>query len=157
MKKNVLFIASTGGHLNELMQLKKIFKDYNYHIITEKTDSTKVLKDEYKEKIDYLVYGTKDHLFVYLFKLLFNCLKSLFYYIKYKPKVIVTTGTHTAVPICFIGKLFGTKIIFIETFANICTRTMSGKMIYPIADVFIVQWKSMLKLYPKAIYGGWIF
>ena len=36
-------------------------------------------------------------------------------------------------------------------------KTMAGKMIYPIADLFIVQWESMLKVYPDAVYGGWIF
>ena len=45
----------------------------------------------------------------------------------------------------------------IETFANSETKTLSGKLIYPIADTFIVQWESMLELYPKAIYGGWIY
>ena len=58
---------------------------------------------------------------------------------------------------CYIGILFGSKIIWIETFANIQTKTKSGKMVYPIADLFIVQWETMLKLYPKAVYGGWIY
>ena len=48
-------------------------------------------------------------------------------------------------------------MIYIETFANIKTKSMSGKLVYPIADMFVVQWESMLKLYPKAVYGGWIF
>ena len=47
--------------------------------------------------------------------------------------------------------------IYIESFANIETKTLTGKLIYPIADVFVVQWHSMLKLYPKAKYEGWIF
>ena len=38
-KKKVLFIASTGGHLNELMQLSPIFDKYDYQLITEKTKS----------------------------------------------------------------------------------------------------------------------
>ena len=50
-----------------------------------------------------------------------------------------------------------TKIIFIETFANKNTKTLSGKMVYPIADLFIVQWEEMKKLYPKAVYGGAIY
>lgn len=156
-KKKVLFISSTGGHLDELMQLKQMFSKYNYHIITEKTKSNLSLKDTYPKKVNYLVYGTKDHILTYPFKLLYNCLKSLFLYVKIRPKYIITTGTHTAVPICYIGKLFGSKIIFIETFANSKTKTLSGKMIYPIANLFIVQWESMLKLYPKAVYGGWIY
>ena len=115
------------------------------------------MKDDYGKKIDYLVFGTKDHMLTYPFKFIYNCFKSLVLYIKIRPKYIITTGTHTAVPICYIGKLFRSKIIFIETFANINTKTLSGKLIYPIANLFIVQWESMLKLYPKAVYGGWIF
>jgi len=104
-----------------------------------------------------LVYGTKDHKFTYIFKFLYNCIKSLILYINIRPKVIITTGTHTAVPMCYIGRLFGSKVIFIETFANSSTKTLSGKLVYPIATTFVVQWEEMLKLYPKAIYGGWIY
>ena len=147
--KKVLFISSTGGHLSEMMQLKPMFKKYNYHIITEYTDSTKNLSKTYEGKVDYLVYGTKDHLFSYIFKFSFNVLKSFYLYFKIRPKYIVSTGTHTAVPICYIGKLFGSKIIFIETFANSKTKTLSGKLVYPIADLFIVQWESMLNFILK--------
>lgn len=156
-KKKVLFIASTGGHLNELMQLNKMFEKYDYYIITEKTKSNISLTKKYPKKISFLVYGTKDKKLAYLPKFIYNCLKSLFLYLKVRPKYIVTTGTHTAVPICYIGSFFGSKIIYIETFANSTTKTMAGTMIYPIADLFIVQWESMLKLYPKAVYGGWIY
>ena len=157
MKSNkVLFIASTGGHLNELLQLKSLFKKYDSYLITEKTKSTVDLAKTYK-KVNYLVYGTREHKFTYLFKFAYNCFKSLILYIKIRPRVIVTTGTHTAVPMCYIGKIFRSKIIFIETFANSKSKTSSGRLVYPIADTFIVQWESMLDLYPKAIYGGWIY
>jgi len=155
--KKVLFISSTGGHLNELLQLSPLFNNYNYHIITEKDKSTQSLKQKYNKKISYLEYGSRKKIITYPFIFLFNCFKSLYYYIKIRPKYIVTTGTHTAVPICYLGKLFGSKIIFIETFANIDTKTLSGKLVYPIANLFIVQWEEMTKLYPKAIYGGSIF
>lgn len=154
--KKVIFISSTGGHLSELLQLKPLFEKYDSYLITEKTKSTVGLKKKYKH-VNYLVYGTREHKFTYLFKFAFNILKSFILYIKIRPKVIVTTGTHTAVPMCYIGKLFKSKIIFIETFANSKTKTESGKYVYKIADTFIVQWESMLELYPNAVYGGWIY
>ena len=156
-KKKVLFIASTGGHLSELLQLKPLFFQYDFHVITEKTKSTENLKEEFGERLSFLVYGTKSHLFSYLFKFLYNSIKSFFLFLKVKPAAVVTTGTHTAVPMCYLAKLFGRKVIFIETFANRKTPTQSGKMVYPIADTFIVQWEEMLEHYPKAIYGGWIY
>ena len=139
MKRQVLFISSTGGHLDELMQLKPLFAKYDYHIITEKTKSNLKLKEKYKDKIGFLVYGTKLHKFSYVFKLLYNCFKSLYFYIKFHPDYIITTGTHTAGPMCCIGKILGSKIIYIETFANINTKTSTGKLIYKFADHFIVQ------------------
>ena len=157
MKKKVLFISSTGGHLSELMQLAPLFEKYAYHIITEKDKVNENLKEKYGEKIYFLPYGTRAKLFSYIFKYCYLCLKTIYLYFKIHPKVIVTTGTHTAGPMCIIGKLFRSKIIYIETFANTNKKTATGKLIYPIADLFIVQWEEMLKLYPKAVYGGSIY
>lgn len=155
--KKVLFISSTGGHLSELMQLKSMFDKYDYHIITEKTKSNMYLKEKHPKRVNYLVYGTKSNMLVYPFKLLYNCFKSLFLYIKIRPNVIISTGAHTAGPMCCIGKIFGSKIVYIETFANSKTKSVTGKLVYKFADLFIVQWEDMLKLYPKAKFGGWIY
>lgn len=155
--KKVMFIASTGGHLSELLQLSPLFEEYDYQLVTEKTKSTIGLVEKYPGKVDFLVYGTKSHLFSYLFKFSFNIIKSFLLMLKHQPDVIVTTGTHTAVPMCYLAKVFGKRVIFIETFANSKTKTKAGQLVYPIADVFIVQWESMLELYPKAVYGGWIY
>ena len=155
--KKVLFISSTGGHLSELLQLSSLFEKYDYHIITEKDEANKALKEKYGEKIDFLPYGTRSKLFSYIFKYFYLCIKTIYYYLKIKPKVIITTGTHTAGPMCILGKIFRSKIIYIETFANRNKKTATGRLIYKIADLFIVQWEEMLKLYPKAIYGGSIY
>lgn len=155
--KKVLFIASAGGHLNELLQLESMFQNYDSYLITEKIKSNISLKKKYGKRLSFLVFGSKEHIFTYPFKFLYNCFKSLYLFIKIRPKVVVTTGTHTAVPMCYLAKLFGRKVIFIETFANQKSKTLSGKLVYPIADLFIVQWESMLELYPKAVFGGWIY
>lgn len=156
-KKKILFISSTGGHLSEMLQLKKMFEDYEYHIVTEKDKSNITLKDKYPDHVTYLVYGTKKNILVYPFKLLFNTFKSLRIFLREKPCAIITTGTHTAVPMCFIAKLFRKKVIYIETLANSNTKTVAGRIVYPIADLFVVQWEEMIKLYPKAKYWGMIY
>ena len=155
---NVMFISSTGGHFDELMQLNPLFNKCNYHIVTEKTPTNKNLKKEkYGNKINYLVYGTKKTPIKYVFILMINCFISLFIYIKTRPQIVITTGTHTAGPMCCIAKILGSKVIYIETFANRTTKTSTGKLLYNIADVFIVQWDEMLKVYPKAKCFGWIY
>lgn len=158
--KKVLFISSTGGHLEELTQLKDMFKKYDYYIVTEKTKSNLKLMKKYPKRVYFLIYGSYTTLFkkiTYPFKLLINSFLSLFIFIRVRPKYIVSTGAHTAGPMCCIGKIFGSKIIFIETFANSKTKSRTGRLVYKFADLFIVQWEEMLELYPNAVYGGWIF
>ncbi len=155
--KKVMFISSTGGHLSELLQLKPLFGEVDACIVSEKTKTNYNLQQQVNVPVYFLVYGTKQHLLSYLFKFSFNILKSFYLFLKVRPDVVISTGTHTAVPMCKIAHLFKKKVIWIETFANSQTPTKAGKMIYPIADTFIVQWESMLEHYPNAIVGGWIF
>ncbi len=84
-------------------------------------------------------------------------LKSFFWLIKEKPDIIVSTGALVTCPISLLGKLMRKKIIYIESFARVDNASLTGKLFYKIADVFIVQWEELLKIYPKAIYGGGIF
>ena len=156
MKKRVMFISSTGGHFKELMRLEPLFKKYKVTLVTESSKSKKDLKKTYRKyNISFLLRKSKYRI-IDIIKLGLNCWISLFYFIKYRPKYIVTTGAHTSGPMCCIGKIFRSKIIFIETMANINTPTKTGKIIYKFADLFIVQWEEMLKVYPNAVYGGWI-
>ena len=155
MKKKVLFISSTGWHLNELLQLKSLFSNYDYLLVTEKDKSTISLKGKYNVK--YLVYGTRKNLFSYFFKFIFNFIKSFIIFIKFKPDVVVTTGAHTCVPMLFIAKLFKKKSIYIETMANRKTKTMTGKIVEKWVTYFVVQWEDMKNLYEDSVYGGLIY
>ena len=129
-----------------------IFKNYDYSIITEKDKTTKSFKIKYKDKIFFVPYSTRSKILTYIFIYQYIILKSIVLFLKIKPDVIISTGTHTAVPMCYLGKMFRKKVIYIETYANITKRTLAGKIIYPISDLFIVHWKELKKLYPKAIF-----
>ena len=76
--------------------------------------------------------------------------------LKERPDVVVSTGGgEIAIPFCHAGKLLGAKVIFIETLARVTTRSAAGRLIYPIADLFLVQWESLLQEYgSKAQYWG---
>jgi UDP-N-acetylglucosamine:LPS N-acetylglucosamine transferase len=148
--KKVLFVASTGGHLFELLELKSIFEKYDYHIVTERTDMTKTLKEAYKNRISYLLFiGNRNYSFI--FKFFCNCMLSLYLYIKTRPAYIVTTGSNTAIPLCYIGKFFRSKIIFIETRSDYIPNALTPKIVYPIADLFVIQNKNLFQAYPNAV------
>lgn len=76
-------------------------------------------------------------------------------FLKNRPHLIFSTGSEIAVPAFFIGKfLFGAKTIYMESLTRVHELSMTGKLLYRFADVFIVQWKELTKKYNKAIYRG---
>lgn len=155
--KRVVFIASTGGHLNELLQFRPLFNLYDYQIITENGKSTEYLKSVYPGRVHYLQFGSRQHLLSYIFKFSYNACLSLVYVVRFRPQFIVSTGTHTAVVFCYLGKLIGAKIVYIETYANVEKANITGKLIHPISDLYLVQWEALLKEYPKAKYVGKVY
>lgn len=76
---------------------------------------------------------------------------------KEKPDLIITTGALLAYPFCIFAKILGGKLIYIESFARVDNASLTGKLVYRFADLFLVQWESLLKIYPKAKYVGGIF
>lgn len=76
---------------------------------------------------------------------------------KEKPDLIVSCGAAVAVPFFYFGKLFGAKTVYIEVFDRIDASTLTGKLVYPVTDKFIVQWEEMKQIYPKAVNLGSIF
>lgn len=89
--------------------------------------------------------------------MIINLGRSIKIYIKEKPDVVICTGVLAMIPICLIAKAMRKKLIFIESFAKVTTPTETGKLLYKFADQFYVQWESMLKVYPNAIFLGGIY
>lgn len=157
LSRRVFLVSSAGGHLTQLLRLAKGLTDYEIHLVTEATPVA--LRSNYGEFScsHFLIHGGREKKMLYPLKLLINSSKSLWLFIKYRPRVIISTGAHTAVPICLIGKLSSSKIIFIESFARVSTPSMSGRILYRVADRFYIQWPALKKYYPQAIYRGGLY
>lgn len=149
----ILFCASAGGHYTELLQLAPLINKYQGVIITEKTS----ISNSSKFKTKYVPYSSRNEGFIYLFKYFYVCLLSLIYFIQYRPKVIISTGVHSTLPICLLGWVFRKKVIYIETVAVINKPTITGKVMKLLASDFYVQWEDLLEVYPNGIYGGVLF
>ncbi len=149
----IAFIASSGGHLEEISRLKKTEKKYDNILITEKSDFK--LSNFGRKKYYIPQMNRREILFIPKFFLLF--FRALFILKKEKPDFIITTGALIVYPFCVIGKILGIKVVYIESFARVHRPSLTGRLLYNFADLFIVQWEDMLELYPKAVLGGGIF
>ncbi len=156
-KKKILLISSDGGHLAQLLELKEMFSNYDYLLVTEESPATIPLKASYH--IRYLKgrpTGKKRNIKFY-FSILINFFTSIKIVTSHYPKVIITTGSHTAIPMCYLGKLLGIKVVWILSFARVNSRAISADMVYPIANKFIVQWPDVQKFYKKSVHLGGIY
>lgn len=150
---NICFISSSGGHLQELASLRDLAKIFPSFLITERDQFNNIT---FGDKIYHVsqINRRENFFLIHFIKLFFLI---FFIFIKERPSCIITTGALVSFPACILGKLFGAKIIYIESFARVYSPSLTGKLVYKIADVFIVQWKPLLKFYPSAIYMGGIF
>lgn len=152
-KVKIVFAASSGGHLEQLLMLKPLMEKYDSILVTEKTDYA-MGKTDIKT---YYVKQINRRELLFIPKLICNSFISLKIVIKERPKVIITTGALAIIPLALLVKLFGGKLIYLESFAKVSSKNLTGNLLYKFADRFYVQWEEMLKLYPNAIYKGGIY
>lgn len=147
--KKVGIITSPGGHLVTLLSIDPLINHNNSFWITLKSIDTEY---SISNKKKYFVYGPESR---NILNLLRNIFKAFYILFKEKPDILISSGAGIAIPFFLIGKLFfSTKLIFIEVFDFVQYPSLTGKMLYPISDHFIVQHSKQLTWYPKATYLG---
>lgn len=147
----ICLVGSSGGHLTHLYMLKPIWEDKERFWVTfDKVDANSILEGE---KVYHCYFPTNRNV-INLIKNTFLAIKVLN---KEKPDLIISSGAAVAVPFFYLGKMRGCKTIYIEVFDRIDKSTLTGKLVYPVTDKFIVQWEEMKKVYKKAINLGSIF
>jgi UDP-N-acetylglucosamine:LPS N-acetylglucosamine transferase len=152
-KVKICLASSSGGHFEQLMMLKPLIEKYDGYIVTEKIGYDVKVESTHVKYV--LPINRTDKTF--FFKFAINILKSFFIVICDRPDFTISTGALAAVPLMVWTKILGGKVIYIESFAKINSPNMSGKIAYKFADRFYVQWESMKKFYPNAIYIGGIY
>lgn len=147
----IALVGSSGGHLTHLKLLKNFWENNDRFWVTfDKQDAQNILKNERRYNAFFPTNRNIKNLILNTF-LAFKILS------KERPDLIISSGAAVAVPFFYIGKLFGCKTIYIEVFDRVDKPTLTGRLVYPVTDRFIVQWPEMKKVYPKSIDLGGIF
>lgn len=151
--KKICFISSSGGHLEQIRQLKEVAEKYQHYYVIPYNSST--IKMNEKKYLVGDVYRINK--FQFWFRFIFTAIQQLIIFIKERPDIVITTGAGVVIPTCLYAHFFGKKLIYIESFARINSLNKTGQLLSKFADLFIVQWEDLLKLVPNAVYGGWIY
>jgi len=140
----ILIVTSSGDHLYQCHMLRDWWTKHDRVWVTKNDPiSQELLK---KETVLFGHFPEHRHL-INTIKNFFLALKLI---ITHKPDLIFSTGAGIAPPFFIIAKFLGIYTIFIEIFVFIPKATLSGKLIYPFCDQFLVQNRKLLTCYPKA-------
>jgi len=141
-------ISSEGGHLVEALNLIEAFKGHEIFLVTYKVFHVENFKDERIKNTYYMRMGATN--LILFFNMILNSFKMISIFLKEKPDVLYSAGSEIVIPAFFIGKLiFRTKLIFVETITKVTEGSRTGRLVYPITDLFIVPWKELLSVYGK--------
>ncbi len=155
MKKKILAVLGSGGHTAQMLKLLNLFGDkYVYEYLINDDDLVT------RKKISGKIYTLpnprvfNENIFLKIIKTIYGFFKSINILIKSKPYAILSAGPGLTISLFYAAKLLGKKLIFLESWCRVNTKSVSGRFCYPISDLFFIQWKDLKKLYPKAIYAG---
>jgi UDP-N-acetylglucosamine:LPS N-acetylglucosamine transferase len=144
----VLLVASNGGHLLQLKQLQDAWAPGDRVWVTfDKPDSRSLLAGE---RVFFAFHPTNRN----VRNLLRNLVLAVRLVHRFHPRAIVSTGAGVAVPFCYIGRLFGARIVYVESFSRIHEPSLTGRLVHPVAHRFFVQWPELRPRYRKAEYRG---
>ena len=149
----ICYIASSGGHLEQVLRLKKMLDDRcESFVVTEKTPFA--LSSQLS---CYYLHQVNRREFLCIPKMVGNAFRSVYILFRERPDAVISTGALAVIPLCLLGKLLGKKLIFMESFAVMDKPTQTGKLLYRYADRFYIQRESLQKYYPEAVYLGGIY
>ena len=147
-KKNldILLFSSCGGHLVQLIEIAQELKKYNIHfIVNDKTDLHEIMIG----KTTFIRHAERYSLWQ-----IKNIFESVYYILKFNPTIFLSTGASPAVWFGIFGRIMGVKIIFVESLSKIVTPSLTGRLMYFIANKMYVQWPNIKTLLPKSIFVG---
>ena len=153
----LLFTLGGGGHTTEMLKLINLLGEgYEYHYLLVKEVEFARSKIPYSGKIHEIrrPRGRYDNLAMTVYNSIIAMGQMSIILLRVRPDAIIGSGPAISVLVSFLGKLIGAKVIFVETGCRVTALSLSGKIMYQIADLFFVQWPILASERPKSIYAG---
>lgn len=141
-------VCSHGGHLTETLQLLEAFEGQDLFFVTYHSRRVEELEQHYR------VYalsniGTSPLRMLRSLPAVWRILR------RERPDVLVSTGAEIAIPFFLLAQVMRIRTVFVESWCRVHSPSGTGKVLYPLADVFLVQWPQLLAAYgARARYEG---
>ncbi len=145
---NICLVASAGGHLAQLRKLSLAWRGHQAWWIT----TTQVVHDTLRQEGRVYVVGECNRRRpLQVVPVLLRCMRAVS---RERPNVVISTGAAAGCLTCFLAKLLGAKVVWVDSITNVKGISLSGRMVRPIADLFLVQWPELAQKYEGTEFVG---
>lgn len=144
----IVLVASTGGHLAQLVAMREVWADHERHWVTfDKGDARGVLDGERRT---WAHHPTTRNVRNGLRNLVlaWRLLRSE------RPDVVVSSGAGVAFPFFVVARVLRIRTLYLEVFDRIEMPTLTGRLCYPLSDAFALQWPEQRASYPRGVLAG---
>lgn len=144
----IMFVASAGGHLAQLLALKELWTEHQRCWATFRLPE---VESALEGETAYWVHHPTTRNLPNAVRNVGVAWRSLS---RERPDVVVSTGAAVSVPFFLVAKLLGIPTVFIEAYDRITMPTLSARMCYPMTDLFVVQWPEQSLSFPESVNIG---
>lgn len=131
---SLLLVCSPGGHLLQMRRLRSAWQQHDVTWVTLPSADVETLL-EGEEVV--LAHGPTNRSFRNLlrnFRVAWRVVRER------RPAAMLSTGAALAVPFFLVGRLHGCRLVYVESLTRARTLSLSGRLVYPLAHAFFVQW-----------------
>ncbi len=144
----VLLVCSSGGHLTQLYQLRPWWDQHERAWVTfSHPQVASLLRGE--RVIQAFAPTTRN---------IPNAFRNLLLAIKVtrseRPDVVISDGAGVAFPFFIVATLLGVRTVYLEVYDQISRPTLTGRLCYPLAELFLLQWPEQSACYPRGTVIG---
>lgn len=162
-----LVVLGSGGHTTEMIQMinhldPKMYAPLLYVVAsTDDTSERRLAAAEKGRSADaiYKIPRSREvgqSYFTSIATTLWSFVWALWLVGKIRPQLLVCNGPGTCLPVAiatFLYRILGLcegNLVFVESFCRVKSLSLTGHLLYPLADLFVVHWQELQVKYPRS-------
>lgn len=140
----ILIVCSSGGHLTQALALSSWWGQHDRSWVTLPTDDARSrLADERVVEAHYPTVRNAPNLIRN-----FGLARTVLH--RERPDLVFSTGAAVAIPFFIQARSVGARTAYLEPVDRIASPSLSARLVYPFADIFLVQWPGLREYFPDS-------
>jgi UDP-N-acetylglucosamine:LPS N-acetylglucosamine transferase len=139
----VMLVCSSGGHLAQLHRLRPWWqKNDRVWVTFPSAQAASLLRGEH---VEFAFHPTTRNAVNALrnLRLAFRLIRAE------RPDVVISDGAGVAFPFFLASRMLSVRTVYLEVYGRISGGTLTGRLCYPLSDLFLLQWPEQARSYPR--------